>query len=155
MLSHGFFPGGPSGLSRLQRDVVEVAGATDALLLIGINDLGVNLQPSADALIGGLKTAVEQLRRAGLRVIVGTITPARGTLGFLHGRASVDAARQQVNQWIRGSGVPNAVVDFDTCLRDPAAPSYLRAEFDSGDHIHPNTKGYEAMANCVDLRLLP
>ncbi|OFZ89952.1 MAG: hypothetical protein A2V78_05295 [Betaproteobacteria bacterium RBG_16_64_18] len=98
MLSHGFFPGGLSGLSRLQRDVVEVAGATDALLLIGINDLGVNLQPSADALIGGLKTAVEQLRRAGLRVIVGTITPARGTLGFLHGRASVDAARQQVNQ---------------------------------------------------------
>jgi lysophospholipase L1-like esterase len=25
--------------------------------------------------------------------------------------------------------------------------------YDSGDHLHPNDAGYEAMANAIDLRL--
>ena len=37
---------------------------------------------------------------------------------------------------------------------DAAAPNQLRAEFDSGDHIHPNDAAYEAMANAIDLAAL-
>jgi len=29
-----------------------------------------------------------------------------------------------------------------------------RAEFDPGDHLHPNDAGYEAMANAVNLSML-
>ena len=29
----------------------------------------------------------------------------------------------------------------------------MRAEFDSGDHLHPNDAGYAAMGNSVDLGL--
>jgi lysophospholipase L1-like esterase len=29
----------------------------------------------------------------------------------------------------------------------------MRAEFDSGDHLHPNDAGYKTMANAVDLAI--
>ena len=61
--------------------------------------------------------------------------------------------RQQVNQWIRSSGEFDAVIDFDAAMRDPGKPSRLRAEFDSGDHIHPNDAGNRAMADVIDLKL--
>ncbi|HEX5356225.1 MAG TPA: GDSL-type esterase/lipase family protein [Aquabacterium sp.] len=146
---------GEQGTQRLQRDVLDVAGVTDALVLIGINDLGLALWPRADTLIAGLQATAQRLKQAGVRAIFGTLLPARDALpqGLMHGRASVEAARQQVNQWIRTSGIPDAVVDFDACLRDPANPARLRAEYDSGDHLHPGARGYEAMGECVDLAL--
>lgn len=45
----------------------------------------------------------------------------------------------------------DAVVDFDRLLRDEARPTRLRAEFDSGDHLHPSDAGYRAMAESIDL----
>ena len=32
-------------------------------------------------------------------------------------------------------------------------PTKLRAQFDSGDHIHPNDAGNHAMAEAIDLKL--
>jgi lysophospholipase L1-like esterase len=157
LLAPGLLPiFGPAGLSRLQQDVISVPGATDVLMLIGINDLGLAPFPNASPVINGMKTAIGQFRQAGLRVVVGTLLPSNGYALYgmaPHGRPSVETARQQVNQWIRSSGWPDAVVDFDACLRDPASPSRLLPAYDSGDHIHPGAKGYEAMAACVDLNL--
>ena len=45
----------------------------------------------------------------------------------------------------------DAVVDFDSALRDPAQPTKLRPEYDSGDHLHPSDAGYAVMASGVDL----
>jgi lysophospholipase L1-like esterase len=45
------------------------------------------------------------------------------------------------------------VIDFDRVLRDPTAPTKIRALYDSGDHGHPNDLGYNALANAIDLRL--
>lgn len=145
---------GEQGTKRLQRDVIDVSGVTDAILLIGINDLGDASQPSSTALIAGLQETALRLKRAGIRVIMGTLTPVGNSdLGKMHGRASVEFARQEINQWIRTSGVADAVADFDASVRDPRNPSILRADYDSGDHLHPNAKGHEAMAACVDLAL--
>jgi lysophospholipase L1-like esterase len=57
--------------------------------------------------------------------------------------------RQAVNKWIRESGAYDAVAYFDAVVRDPANP--IKAEFDSGDHLHPNDAGYVAMADSIDL----
>ena len=46
------------------------------------------------------------------------------------------------------------MVDFDRALRDPSNPAALGAKYDSGDHLHPNAQGMQAMANAVDLKLL-
>lgn len=64
------------------------------------------------------------------------------------------AARQAVNRWIRTSGVHDPVVDFDRALRDPADPQRLLPRYDSGDHLHPNDAGAEAMAAAVPLHVL-
>jgi lysophospholipase L1-like esterase len=46
------------------------------------------------------------------------------------------------------------VIDFDAATRDPANPKRIRADFDKGDHLHPNDAGYAAMAASLDLGLL-
>ena len=40
--------------------------------------------------------------------------------------------------------------DFDAAVRDPAMPSRLKPDYDSGDHIHPNDAGNAAMADMID-----
>lgn len=157
LLSGPFLPMfGPAGRHRLDRDVLSLPGVTDALILIGINDLGFSVTPTQTgaALADGLADAIARLHAAKVRVTVGTLLPSGGaSFGLLHGSVLVDAARQKLNQWIQTSGVPDAVVDFDACVRNPAAPSRLLPAFDSSDHLHPSAAGYAAMANCVDLGL--
>jgi len=41
--------------------------------------------------------------------------------------------------------------DFDKALRDPAHPTRLKAQYDPGDHLHPNDAGQKVMAKCIDL----
>lgn len=36
-------------------------------------------------------------------------------------------------------------------VRDPANPERIRPAFDSGDHLHPNDPGYEAMGKAIDI----
>ena len=36
-------------------------------------------------------------------------------------------------------------------MRDPQHPTKVRADADSGDHIHLNDAGYQALADAVDL----
>jgi lysophospholipase L1-like esterase len=62
-----------------------------------------------------------------------------------------DAVRQRANAWIRTSGAWDAVAGFDAVLRDPGRPTRLLPAYDSGDHLHPNDAGYEAMAKAIPL----
>ena len=57
------------------------------------------------------------------------------------------------SSWIRSSGAFDAVIDFDRAVRDPAHPTQILPAYDSGDHLHPNDAGYQAMADFIDLRL--
>jgi len=45
-------------------------------------------------------------------------------------------------------------IDFDALVRDPAKPTHILAQYDKGDHLHPNAAGYKAMAESVDLGML-
>ena len=64
-----------------------------------------------------------------------------------------ETIREAVNQWILSAGAFDAVVDFDAAARDPEHPRQFRAGFNNGDHLHPNDKGYQAMADAIDLSL--
>jgi lysophospholipase L1-like esterase len=61
--------------------------------------------------------------------------------------------RESVNMFIRQSGEFDGVIDFDLATRDPANPLQFNPLYDSGDHLHPNDAGYQAMANAIDLSL--
>jgi lysophospholipase L1-like esterase len=144
---------GPSGLSRLQNDVLDVPSVSDVIIEEGINDLGQGA--SAASLEAGLTTAVSQLHAAGLNVLVGTIMPVGGVTIPSYGAPSVEANRQIVNDWLRsGASGADGIVDFDGALRNPASPSALLPKYDSGDHVHPSNAGYKAMSSAVDLALI-
>jgi len=39
-------------------------------------------------------------------------------------------------------------------IRDPGDPLVMNPRYDSGDHLHPNDAGYQAMADAVDIGML-
>lgn len=48
----------------------------------------------------------------------------------------------------------DGVIDFATAVADPANPQMLLPAYNSGDHLHPNDAGGQAMANAINLRTL-
>ena len=42
------------------------------------------------------------------------------------------------------------MVDLDRVMASPTDGDQLRPAYDSGDHLHPNDAGYEAMAYAID-----
>ena len=146
---------GISALARLDRDVISQPGVKWLMVLEGINDIGHGAtdpkEPaSAEELIAAHKQLIERAHQHGIKVIGCTLTPYEGA-GY--SRESGEAIREAVNNWIRTGGAYDAVVDFEAAVRDPQNPKRIRAEFDPGDHLHPNNAGYQAMADSIDLKL--
>ncbi|MGV3578215.1 SGNH/GDSL hydrolase family protein [Brevundimonas sp.] len=146
---------GPSGLERLDADALAVSGARCLILLEGINDLGRPARPeyahetvTADDMISGYRQVIARAHAAGFRVVLATLPPFEGANYFT---ANGEAIRQAANAWIRTSGEPDAVIDFDAAVRDPAHPLRLLAANDSGDKLHPSDAGYAAMAEVISL----
>ena len=106
-------------------------------------------QVSARQIIAGMQTLIRLAHEQGVRICGGTLLPYGGVGKPFVNSEAAEAKRQEVNAWIRGSGEFDAVVDFDKVLRDPEQPSRLLAAFDSGDHLHPNDRGYRAMAEAA------
>ncbi len=151
---------GPNALARFDRDLAGSPGARWVILLEGINNIGIpgafglaNEAVSADDIIAGHRQLIARAREQGLKIFGATLTPFEGTLFPGYFTAAGEAKRQAVNAWIRSSGEFDGVIDFDKAIRDPAQPSRMLAAYDSGDRLHPNDAGYQAMADAVDLRL--
>ncbi|NUP38648.1 MAG: SGNH/GDSL hydrolase family protein [Streptomyces sp.] len=147
---------GVSALKRFRHDALGRPGVKDVILFEGINDIGNNAGPdgrplTAQDLIAGYRTLIDQAHAAHVHVIGATLMPDEGN-GYYSPAA--EAIRRSVNRWIRTSGAYDGVIDFDRTMRDPANPAALNPAYDSGDHIHPNDAGMKAMANAIDLRLL-
>ncbi len=147
--------GGPSAIARLRSDAINQAGVTDVIVLEGINDLGL-AGASANQVNTGLKRIVMILHQAGLRVQLGTITPAEGTASKSgrYGSAATNKIRTTINTWIRRQRYSDGVIDFDRAVRDPARPGHLKPAYDGSDHLHLSAAGYRAMAAAIPLGLL-
>jgi enterochelin esterase family protein len=147
---------GASMLARFDRDVLSRPGVKWVILLGGINDINFRSRSgdidafSADELIAAYRQIIERSHAHGIRIIGGTLTPQEG-LPVATERG--EEIRQSVNRWIRTPGNFDAVADFDAALRDPERPARLKAEYDPGDHLHPNDRGNEVMADVFDLAL--
>ncbi len=146
---------GPTAVSRIARDAYEQSGARWVVIFEGVNDIGGARGADGSVavardLIGAYERFIVDARARGLYVYGATILPFGGSQ---YDSPEHEAARQTVNNWIRTSRAFDAVIDFDAALRDPANPSRLKPETDSGDHLHPSEAGHRAMANVVDLTL--
>ncbi|KAF5972562.1 lysophospholipase L1 [Fusarium bulbicola] len=147
---------GPSLLSRLDRDAIAQPGRRYILVFHGVNDLGtagsdiVSLQEVTRALKKAYRQIVSRCHAHDLHVLGATIGPMGGNEPY--GTCELrERARQDVNDWIRRSGVFDAVVDFDYVLRSTKDVGRLKEEYDSGDHLHPNVAAFQAMAAAFPL----
>lgn len=146
---------GPPGVSRFQADALNITGVAGVLVLEGINDLGLGNGVTPQQITDAYTDLITQARAAGVRIWLGTITPAANALvdGTLLAPNS-ERYRQEINTWIRTQTLTDGVVDFDAALRDPAKPSQLLPAYASPDNLHPSLAGYQRMAEAVDLGLL-
>ena len=153
------FPGGPSALARLERDVLTLSGVSHVIWLEGINDFSKNGNATVEAVQAAMQEGVARIRarlpRA--KVIGATLTPALGSTNASHGTPEQDEKRKQLNSFIRSSGVFDAAIDFDRVASDPAT-GQLKPEFvhntttgGEGDKLHPNRLGYVAMGMSIDI----
>nr|WP_222109471.1 SGNH/GDSL hydrolase family protein [Streptomyces cupreus] len=140
---------GVNALNRFDRDVLAQPSVRTAVVFEGVND--VRWGADSEQVIEGLRQLADRGHARGLRMLAATIVPCEGEARCT---AAVDTERVEVNAWIRDTGVFDAVLDFDAALRDPAHPSRILPEYDSGDHLHPGDAGLAALASSVDLRAL-
>ena len=144
---------GRSALERFDRDVNATAGVRYMTVLLGINDIGNSSAASpltANDVIAGYRQLIARARAKGIAIYGATLTPFEGA-GYYS--ADKETIRAAVNNWIRSSDEFDAVIDFDRVVRDPGHPARILAAYDSGDHLHPNDLGYQAMGNAVPLEL--
>jgi lysophospholipase L1-like esterase len=150
--------GGPSALSRLERDVMALPGIATVIWLEGINDFGT-AKAAAEGVIDGVREGVKQLRARipGVRIVMATLTSSLHAVNNTHGTPEVEQKRQAFNAFVRAAGIFDAVVDFDKVTIDPKTGE-LKAEFQPnssiggpGDKLHPNRLGYQAMGEAFDL----
>ncbi|ONH27511.1 SGNH/GDSL hydrolase family protein [Pseudofrankia asymbiotica] len=151
---------GDRATTRFHRDVLAQPGVSTVVILAGINDIGISemaqdspfpvLAPytevSAEEVIAGHRDMARRARAAGLRTIGVTLLPIRGSA---FSTPTSEAKRTAVNAWIRGPGEYDAVIDLALAMGDALDPTH-----DSGDHLHPNDAGYQAMADAIGLTLL-
>ena len=150
---------GTSALGRFDRDVLAVPGVRWLIVFEGVNDLGTAVsarakgQPAATAhdLIAAYRQMILRARAHHIRVIGATIMAFEGFTAYDTPESEAD--RQTVNHWIRTSGEFDGVLDFDAITRDPKKPAKLSAAVDGGDHLHPSARGYQIMADAIDLTL--
>ena len=144
---------GPTGLTRYKHDLLQVCGVRYIILFEGTNDLGT----TRDAALTekGLEAAWKQIAQdaheRGIRVFGATVTPVKGN-GYYS--EEHERARQAFNDWIRGSGTFDGVIDFDRMVADPQDPIRLDpAWLYENDWLHLNAAGYELMGTGIERSL--
>jgi lysophospholipase L1-like esterase len=148
---------GPSAMARMNWDILERSGVRYLILFHGINDIEAverNRQPFGDLerrLEWSLAQIAEQAHDHGIVVFGATqMTDCRNQqCNWPEG----EKTRNDLNDWIRTTKVFDGVIDFDRVMRDPRYPIQMREEYNSGDFVHPNDRGYKAMADSIDLGL--
>jgi len=136
-------------LLRFDRDILGQRGVRTLIIFEGVNDIGGsngNSEQVAADLIKAYQDMTDKAHQAGMRVLLGTITPFGGFTSYdtpFH-----EAARQVVNQWIRTQEIADGIVDFDALVRQPEAPTRLIDAY-SDDRLHLTPAGYEAMGKAA------
>ncbi len=143
---------------------INVAGCDTVIIQHGINDIihpvGVEVNrfrpmsdlPTVDDMIEGYRQFyLPYARQRNLTVLSGTLLPIYGWRTYAPFREELRGA---FNQWLRTASDFDGCIDFDAAVRDSSHPEQFAPGFDSGDHLHPSSAAYKAMADAAVEKLL-
>ena len=144
---------GQPAADRLQADIPKIPTGEIIVLMAGINDV---IQPTlpagfsscfdpANLAAADITSRLSDIAKArnGHRIVIATIPPFAGS-EFHSDQA--EAVRQETNRWIRANWPQRDIIDLDHILAGSSDTGRLRKDFDSGDGLHPNERGAEAIA---------
>jgi lysophospholipase L1-like esterase len=149
---------GPSALERVDRDVLDRAGATHVIFFEGTNDITGGF--TAAQIEAGTQVIIDKVHAAGMKILGVTVIP-RGRPAPLTGWTSeMETQRLLLNDWMRHTANFDGIIDFDALMA--AGPIVTLADGGTApqippqwncDNTHPNAAGYKAMGEYIDLRL--
>jgi lysophospholipase L1-like esterase len=141
------FGAGESVVHRFDRDVLSQPGVRWVIFADAPwNDIGAG--DSAAQLITATQGLIARSHQRGVKFICATLTPGKDGDGWT---PQQEVERGKFNAFVRGAGSGcDGITDQDSPLHNPADPTKFLPKLDSGDHVHPNDAGYQALANAVD-----
>jgi len=155
--------GGPSVLSRLDRDVLDQPGLSTVVVDVGLEDLLAG-STSDDLDADGYTELVQQLQGWGVNVVLTSLTPCEGFAG--DGAtpndpctSTTDDNRTDVNAFLGGMNLGNPwatpavyFADFDAAVAVPdtaTGEEKLAASADSGDHVNLSNPAFGALTTAL------
>jgi lysophospholipase L1-like esterase len=148
----GFINKGISGnnttqmLARFSTDILANAISGEYCVIFGgINDLAQDVPNST--IQSNLQLMYDEAKAAGLIIIAVTTSPWKGSAYWTSGRQS---NQDLLNDWILNTASNcDYKVDIYPILEDPSTPDTLLPTYDSGDHIHYSTAGYNSVGDTM------
>lgn len=144
----------PQLLIRFRADVIDVH-ATTVVILAGINDIGRNSGTTADAEAEANLASMSELATAhGIRVVLTSVLPVSN----YHGQVPPYTTQYPLaritamNAWIAAYAAAHghAYADYFAAMVD--STGVMREDL-TADDLHPNAKGYAAMAPVAETAL--
>ena len=118
---------------------------TYIIVLIGINDIGSNLNSSQ--IISAYKQIIEEAHKNNLFIYAGIILPFGNCKKW---NKEKEIIRQEVNDWKSENGGFDAKFDFDKLIKDPNDETKIFKEYDRGDGLHPSPEGHKKIVEAID-----
>ncbi len=146
--------------ARFEREISTVSGAEAVIIQQGINDIihpvGTDINPfrpmsdlpTVKELENGIQYYLDVAEKYGLKAYLGTLLPIYGWRTYAQFREDM---RSEFNDWLRAH---KNCIDFDAALRGKRNACCFADGFDSGDHLHPSEKAYEAMASLAFSKII-
>ncbi|SIT45569.1 Lipolytic protein G-D-S-L family [Paraburkholderia piptadeniae] len=144
---------GEAGLKRFDRDALRQPGVKWIIVSDdAVNNLNTPAPASAQDLTAAFQQLIGRAHGVNIKVICSTLTPFRGTQFWT---PAIEATRKEINAFVLSpSSGCDAVLDQARAVSDPADPASFLPAFNSGDNLHPNDAGMQAIADALDLNSL-
>jgi lysophospholipase L1-like esterase len=141
------------------RSMAEIRTAfSDEILAVRPAYNTVIIEGGINGIVGGTETVDHAVTRLqgeyarvvqaarDMRIVVLTLNP---WAGYASSSANAQQVTARFNQWLTGGGLGAGVTVVDVSSIGEGNPPTLRAQYDSGDHIHPNQAGRDEIARII------